>query len=256
MRTPYTLILGEVGSGKTLFLVWNALCTLDNEIWANIYIKHPRFKRLQIEDFIDIPIGVDIFIDEGYRLLESRRAMNSFNLHISEIKEQRRKTNSAWYITAQFQDLIDVRFANRYNKRVDCRTRYNDTDDFHYRIEHVIANKPNILEHKKIEYNDAKHHLFPYFHTFEKVHVENRDKREYDLIKDDAEKIWDKIQEYIPLIENDYENGIIAEYTKDLVDYSCMRHKIYHKYAWYLWKYLNGKIKFEQQKEREKGKNE
>lgn len=230
-------VIGMVGSGKTLFLVIHALSTWWKKIYANFHIKHPKFHFLEIDDFLDLPDNTDVFLDEAYRLLESRRSMDSVNIVISQIKEQRRKTNSYWYLTAQRKDLLDTRFRTNSNLLVECKTRLpigKSVDDFVYKI---TDNDLNRVFYQYYSYQDAEP-LFSYFNTNEKVPVTNFGKVEYELIKDNPQKIVPKAIEIWNIIKND-----INEITHHTIKFALFQNKIYHK--WEKWVYIYAKKQVE-----------
>lgn len=234
------LIIGENGSGKTLFMVLMALSELHKKILANFYIKHPKFKYLEFDDFLNIDDFTNVYIDEAYTWLENRRSMKASNVYISNIKEQKRKTKSTWYVSEQRPEMIDKRFENFANVLVQCKTRYpigNSKDDFNYKI---IYEHPYQVIYKTLLYRDAKEY-FDYFNTYEKVEPENKQKIEFEIIKQKPNKLMKKVMELVKIIEKD--GSIKPPFTHNLLKWACMKNDIILDYEPFLYLYFDEKIK-------------
>jgi len=244
------LIIGEIGSGKTLFMVLMALST-DKNILANFHIKHDNFKYLEFDDFLNIPNDADIFIDEAYKWLENRRSSKASNVVISEIKEQRRKTNSTWYVSTQHPNMIDKRFEQYPNVIVQCKSRFpiNSKKDFVYKISYDSPFFHTI--YRRLYYRDAVKY-FDYFDTNEIVAPENKQKIEYDILSKNPEKFFDKVVELSEIIEEDLD---IFDYTHTSLKAGCLKHHIHMQYEPYIHSFLNNKIKLKKSKNKEKSKN-
>lgn len=241
------LIIGEIGSGKTLFMVICALST-DKNIFANFHITHPKFKYLEFDNFLNIPNDTDVFIDEAYKWLENRRSSKASNVIISEIKEQRRKTNSAWYVSTQHPNMIDKRFEHYPNILVECKSRFpiNSNKDFVYKITY---SEPYQVIYKRLSYQDAKKY-FKYFDTNEIVAPENKQKIEYSIISQNPDKFFEKVVELSEIIENDLE---IYDYTHISLKTACLKHGIIKEYEPYIHAFLNNKIKLKKAKKEKEG---
>lgn len=229
------LIIGEVGSGKSLIMVIFALYDLLVNILSNFHIKHPNFQLLELDDFLNISEDTDVYIDEAYKWLESRRSSKASNVYISHIKEQRRKTNSTWYVSAQHPELIDRRFKEFSNCLIECKTRYpigHSTDDFVYKITYQ---KPYQVVYKRIKYEDADKY-FKYFNTNEIVEPENKQKIEYEMIKNNPKKLKKKVIELVSMIKKDKEK---EKFTKMEVKGLCMDYNIIFEYSEWIYLFLN-----------------
>ena len=241
------LIIGENGSGKSFFLTLMALSVLDKNILANFTIKHPNFQYLQFDDFLNIDDNTDVFIDEAYTWLENRRSNKASNVYISEIKEQKRKTNSTWYVSEQRPHLLDKRFEQFPNVLVECKTRYpigKSKDDFLYKL--TFEENP-IPIYKRFPYKEAKLY-FQYFDTKEKVEPENKQLLEFYMIKDNPDKLFKKVLSLAKVIEN---NGLESyKFTHPTMKWKLLEKGIILNYEPYL--YLYFKNKYDKLKKEEK----
>lgn len=238
------LIIGENGSGKTLIMTICAISQLDKNILANFTIVHPKYRLLEFDDFLNIEPNTDVFIDEAYTWLESRRSSKNTNVFISGVKEQKRKTNSTWYVSEQRPRMIDKRFENYYNVLIECKPRYpigTSTDDFVYKITYE---NPYQVIYKRFPYENAKKY-FEYFFTNEKVEPENRQKMEFEIIKQNPDKLMSKVLQLVKIIEKD--NGI-SNYTHPLLKWSCLQNNIILDYEPFLYLYFKNKINLEKNK--------
>jgi len=124
-------IIGDVGSGKTLFAVRAA--KLDTRpVYANFNIKlgtHknkkrkivPRFSPLKPETLLSLKDDSLVIIDEAYIWLESRLSGRNINLYLSYILFQSRKRGIDIILTNQLSRTIDVRFRLMTNLEVYCQ---------------------------------------------------------------------------------------------------------------------------------------
>lgn len=102
------LILGGLGSGKTLLLALIALMD-DRPIWSNFEIKDARYHELT-------PSGIDALdrsvalMDEGYVWIESRVSSSLINRIVSQVLFQSRKRKTDIAVSAQLEKTLDVRF--------------------------------------------------------------------------------------------------------------------------------------------------
>lgn len=219
------LIIGSVGSGKTLFMVMMAHQNYKRKVYANFYINHPKWKRLYTVDILSVPDDTDVYLDEAYTKLEKRRSMNSTNVIYSHILNQRRKTNSIWYLSEQTDKLIDLRFEKYANIIVKCFPRYSKYDDFIYEYNFDYTDEKLI---EIYSYDEMKVY-FNLFNTNEIVEPEMKDKIEYDLMKDIPELLPIKVKEIYNRIKKDITTG-----SKPDIKMCLISNKIYYKWTDYV----------------------
>lgn len=232
------LIKGENGSGKTFIMTMFALAQLNKNILSNYKIEHPQYKKLQLDDLLNISDNTDVFIDEAYNWLESRRSSKSINVFISQIKEQKRKTNSTWYVSEQRPKQIDKRFEEYPNVIITCKTRYpigSSKDDFVYKIEY---DNPYQVVYLTFPYFEARKY-FKYFNTKEIIKMHDQDKIEFDMIKNNSDKLLSKIIELAELIKQNNDNNL--KYTHDELKWECLQNKIILQYEPFLYLYFKKK---------------
>lgn len=104
------IILGNVGSGKTLFATMLAMNETEKQILANYKIDSPRWKNLEPQMLYDVKTPTVAIIDEAYAWLESRMSGNEVNRYLSYILFQERKRGLDFVLTAQLASTIDLRF--------------------------------------------------------------------------------------------------------------------------------------------------
>jgi len=235
------LIIGENGSGKTFIMTIFALSVLWKNILANYTINHPHFRFLELDDFLHIDDNTDVFIDEAYTWLENRRSSKATNVFITEIKEQKRKTHSTWYVSEQREKMIDLRFERFYNVLIECKTRYpigNSTQDFLYKITYEDRKYP---VYKRFKYESAKKY-FNYFDTYEKVPPQNKQLLEYHMIKENPDKLFNKVIEIAKIIEKSFNGNFPHRITHPQMKWICLQNKIILQYEEYLYLYFQNKI--------------
>jgi GTPase SAR1 family protein len=222
------LLIGTVGSGKSVFMVMMAHQSYTRNVYANFRIKHPKFKFLSDVDILNIPPNTDVYLDEAYNKIEKRRAMDSKNLIYSHIFNQRRKTDSIWYLSEQIKNLIDFRFEKYANLIIYCHKRYSKYDDFTYEYEFEDCNE-TVIEH--YTYNEMSI-FFDLYDTNEIVKDDMSKKTEYLLVKD----IPDLLPKYQKEIYNKIKNDITTG-TKIDIEMCLIKNKIYHMWKKYIYPY-------------------
>lgn len=222
------LLIGPVGSGKTVYLVMMAHQSYKRNVYANFHIKHPKFKLLYDVDILNIPPKTDVYLDEAYTKIEKRRTMDAKNVIYSHILNQRRKTDSIWYLTEQTENLIDFRFEKYANIIIYCHKRYSKYDDFVYEYEFENCSE-TIIEY--YTYNEMSI-FFDLYNTNEIVKDEISKKTEYMLIKDVPDLLPKYQKEIYNIIKDDITTGTKIDIEMCLID-----HKIYHMWKKYIYPY-------------------
>jgi len=122
------LVLGHMGSGKTLFLTILGYMTKAKVI-SNFKLNYPNksVENLSITQIIneDFKEKVVILLDEAWLYLDSRRSSSSLNQIFSYILFQSRKKNLNFYLTAQLGNTLDVRFRRLADFIVYCKNHKN-----------------------------------------------------------------------------------------------------------------------------------
>lgn len=160
------IILGDIGSGKTLLLTLLA-CASDREVYANFKINIPNAKRIKTLGIDDIPNNVDIFIDELPMIADSRTATSITNRYVSYESAQQRKDFADIYGSSQFFHMIDKRLQDLCHVLVRC-TRLGERknpEGFYYEFMDTSNFERDYLY---LPIEKAKHY-FDIFDTYEKI---------------------------------------------------------------------------------------
>lgn len=115
------ILLGEMGTGKTLFLVRQAATHPKIKIYSNFSIKLPNVKLVDPEDLLTLKYEqCAVFMDEAYTWLESRVSGSKINRFMSYVLFQSRKRGIDIFLTAQLLSAVDVRFRNLATRLIEC----------------------------------------------------------------------------------------------------------------------------------------
>lgn len=209
-------IIGAMGSGKTLLMVYLALMSV-REIYSNFKIHIDRYKPLEIMDLLDLKDNIDVFIDEGYTWLESRTSSSHLNRYLSYIVLQSRKRTIDIIISAQMFSSIDVRFREQCDVIIKCKKimKNKKIAGFKYSILFVEKNivRTFILKIKKAE------KLFNMYDTYQIIEPHMKEQMRLKILEEDnPQKMWDEIQEISEVIRND-----LKEFTHPAVLNALMR---------------------------------
>lgn len=215
-------VIGNRGSGKTLFLTYIATITKRN-VLSNFKIHIDKYIELTLIDLLDLPNDVNVFIDEGYTWLESRTSNSTLNRYLSYVVLQSRKRAIDIYITAQMFSSVDIRFRQQSDvlikcKRVDKGFQYTFLDVAHRIIKSFI-----------LPYDKAKKY-FSLYDTYQIIEPHRKKYLEFKLIESDG----DKLNEVIPEIAEQI-RPLMKKCTHDSVKKALIDEKIeigYHKYVY------------------------
>ena len=202
-----SIVVGNLGSGKTLFLVFMAKLLQNKKIYSNFELKLSNYNEFVLNDFLENKYeNCVIFLDEMYVYLESRCSGNTLNRVMSYLLFQSRKSNIQIYGTVQLLKTID----NRFRSLVDytilaeiCQSGFKYT---------MFDRKTLKLKTFIVNYENAKSY-FELYNTKQKI--------EFDTSK--VQKLTMSSNQRMDTTE-EYANQIIAEYpnrkiTKDIVHY-------------------------------------
>lgn len=179
------IILGNQGSGKTLFMVERAYhyYKMGKTIYSNVKLKFP-FKPLNYNDIINCKLhnGV-VVLDEGHLLLSNRRSMSHHSIKITDsFLGQCRKQNLILLISTQRIRKLDVKIREECDVIYECE-KYAFEDDKFVLIEHnqnldkkiPVVIKVNITKTFNGErgvYHFLGNKFFDMYDTFEIIKIE------------------------------------------------------------------------------------
>ena len=117
-----TLMLGGVGTGKTLLLtifsqISGRFCS------ANFMIRdsNKKITEFKMRDVLEEKINhSDVYIDEFYLYMDSRKFMSDVNSLLSYFAFQSRKLDLRMYLTTQIIRTIDVRMREMIDNIIEC----------------------------------------------------------------------------------------------------------------------------------------
>lgn len=158
-------IIGDVGTGKTLFMTYIADQCPDIPIYSNFNIKLPNVQSVDVFSVGDIKYGI-ILLDEMYEWLESRLSGSEINIHLSRIMFNSRKRGLDVYGSAQLGSSLDRRFNDMANysanMRIFCLGLAKDLSGYLY-----IINEKYFYE---LKYKKATE-LFDIYNTYQEQEV-------------------------------------------------------------------------------------
>lgn len=185
-------IFGDIRQGKTSL---TAIFAYDSkkEVWSNFKLDIPNYHKLDYDNLLNLPNNVDVFIDEAYTWLESRKSGKDTNVLASHILFQSGKRTINIYLNTQLLSTIDLRFRDMSNVLIEC-FKHETYQLFQYDIyvKHkgiFYFNKSVILPFSKAE------QYFKIFDTFEIVKSDLTEKFELDDILNDSKKLYRYIQD-------------------------------------------------------------
>lgn len=202
------LICGRIGNGKTLLLVYFAT-KLKRLIYSNFKLDLPNFRPFVLSKLSELPENINVFIDEGYILSESRRSSSNLNLIMTYIYNQSRKSKRDIYITSQLYSAIDKRFRLQANLVIECN---KVNGNFFYTITNRETGRITVkcLSKKFVQ------KLFEIYDTYEIIKPVNDVDLNFELIKNDPEQLLVKAQIYGNLIDDELDNVYHEEVRQEL----------------------------------------
>ncbi|MGV9141361.1 MAG: hypothetical protein ACOC1X_00320 [Promethearchaeota archaeon] len=235
------IVLGRRGSGKTLWMVLQALKS-KRDVWSNFEIKIDRYNELRVVDLIDeLPNNCEVLIDEAYTWLESRTAGRGLNRYLTYLAFQIRKAERNFIISAQQQGTIDVRFRKEWDYMVYCfrkpnRNKRREFWDFGVRILDKYSLK---IIQRVLPYESAEKY-FRFYDTYEVVEPFDKQNLRLELMKDDPKRLHSHIKQVAGVIEKD-----INKITHSTVSNALLKNGFSRAYHLYVYDLLKGKLKSE-----------
>lgn len=187
-------VIGEVGSGKTLYMTRKAL-SIKRPIYSNYNIKVPNYVPLTILDLLELPTNITMFLDEAYTWLESRTSGRKLNRLLSYIIFMSRKINIDVFASAQMFGAIDIRFREQANKLVICRRVKRG---FIYHVKRKVLTrqfKVRIITKTYFFSNKNAEYYYPYYDTLEVIDPSDKEDLILDILKRYPEQLKVKVKE-------------------------------------------------------------
>jgi hypothetical protein len=106
-----TDIYGDLGSGKTLLMVYFAWKNPDIPVIANFNVKFKNVQKLELENIVNINYEKALILcDELYTIMDSRSSMSNINKYFSYFLFQSRKRGVDILASSQLLSSVDIRF--------------------------------------------------------------------------------------------------------------------------------------------------
>ena len=231
-------VLGNLGSGKTLYLVVIGV-KLKRPIYSNFKLNLSNYRPLGLHDLIDLETNVNVFIDEAYTWIDSRVSGSSVNRYCSYVILQSRKTFTDVFLTAQLFSTVDIRFRLQSNIIVECKAigkqRFYKAvvpEMFRY----VITNRENNgVDVKELTFENAVKY-FKLYDTLEIIDSGEKEALEFYLIVRNPKLLKKKVLAISKAVEPD-----INTITHPSVKFALLMNAIPLQYEQYVYNYLTGK---------------
>jgi len=194
-------IIGAIGSGKTLLMVYLAFQS-SREIYSNFKIYLNRYKALEVMDLLELKDNIDVFIDEGYTWLESRTSGSILNRYLSYIVLQSRKRLIDIVISAQMFSSLDVRFREQCNIIIKCEKILKKKKIAGFKYSFLFVESDLV----KTFFFDIKHarKYFDLYDTYQIIEPHKLEQMKLKLMEDDNPKaLWDELEGITNKIKKD-----------------------------------------------------
>lgn len=182
-----TLILGKMGSGKTLLLSFIGSKITDKKIYSNFTLKLKNYVELKAYNLIKLPSNIEVFLDEGYTWLESRVSARDLNRYLSYMLFQSRKKDTNYYITAQMLSSIDKRFKQMADYLILCERKGSMDNPKGFKYDVIDIN--NETSFKTFFSIEKAKEIYDIYDTTEVVQPFNTSSMEYNILKDDTQEL-------------------------------------------------------------------
>ena len=185
-------ITGDIRQGKTTLTSMFALDS-EREVYSNYELKIPNYHSLEYNDLLELPNNVDVFIDEAYAWLESRKSGKDLNVLASHILFQSGKRTIDIYLNTQLISTIDLRFREMSNVLIECY-KFEVFEFFQYDIYVKVKGIFYFNKTVLLPFSEAKQY-FDIFDTYEIVESDLSEKFKLDSIMKDSDKLYRLIQD-------------------------------------------------------------
>ena len=222
-------VIGDVGSGKTLFATYIALHD-PRKVYSNYKIKRKKWELLKPETLVKLQSESLVIIDEAYAWLESRLSGRNINLYLSYILFQSRKRKMDIILTEQLESTIDVRYRNMINYEVICE---KDVDGFHYQL--LKYGRKNGMAKLFMPYSVAEK-IFPKYNTLELINPIDE-----NMIFDIAEDKDDYVKTIDKTVNKLLKKAPPKAWKKGMVEDYCLRNRLPKAFVQYIYNAIQAK---------------
>jgi hypothetical protein len=221
------IFLGGVGSGKTLLMVREAVCTPNwrQNFMYGFKVNIKNYHALKVSEMMNIAEGTpkNFFIDEAYALIESRGSGSSkLSRFMSYILFQSRKRFIDFYLSAQIGGTLDCRFRRLCDYVVFCHVTPLPPAD-PAKFTYIIYNKHTKIPTRRILLASSAQKYYALYNSWQTVQPFDIDSIKAVLtMQENPELAEGEISELADLIEPYFKNRKI---THDSVAYALFKSK-------------------------------
>lgn len=189
------LILGDYGSGKTLFMTRQGVIS-EREVLGNYTINIDNYQKIDPLDLKDIGFNRLVLLDEIYTWLESRISSSHLNLYLTSITSQSRHRTIDVMGTLHLFSSVDIRFRAMVHRIVKCsripsKKKPQEEWDFNYKIMNTYSGK---TISKTLRYRNAIKY-FPLYDTYELIEPIDIGTMEIELYRKYPRRLAVKLKE-------------------------------------------------------------
>lgn len=225
------IILGNLGSGKTLLLTYLATKT-KRKIFANYEIYLKNYNKLEVDTLLNLPNNIDVYLDEAYTWLESRVSGKALNRYLSYILLQSRKRTLDIYCTAQLFSTLDKRFREKADILIKCEKKNLGYKYWIYNM-NQYTQKILLLPFEKAE------KYYKVYDTYEIVEPYQKSSLEFTLLQSNTERLFKRAKEIAEFIWKDIE-GQKYGITHNSVKLALLKNGIFKGYEPFVYTILKG----------------
>jgi hypothetical protein len=216
MCIPLTIILGNKGGGKGLWMVLTALQT-KKQIWSNFKLKdrlEKRYHELRVIDLMDedLPNDAMIFIDELYNWIDSRTSGSAFNLYSSHIAYELRHTKRQILGTTLKLHSIEMRWREEWDYIVKAQrvphlaTQYKipegspEWEFWGFRWE-IYNKRQDTFTAYEMSYDNARKY-FTLYDTTQIIPPYNKAELEFRILEKNPELLTERVKKVAPIVRD------------------------------------------------------
>ena len=237
-----TVITGNLGSGKTLFLT--ILGTVSTkQVISNYNLGFP-YKKFSMFDFAEGKYdNAIVLIDEAYSILESRNFMSSGNIALSYILFQSRKKSLDLVLTVQLNSTLDVRFRQLADIMITCVGLVKRKEEIYFK--YILFPRGKIEKNLYLKLENAKKY-FNLYDTNQIIQPIKRDKLLAEILN--PKEKMKKVKEIAEIILQKY---LGKKITRSTIKYELFKNQFPDSLKDYIFEEIRQKREKEKKEKKE-----
>lgn len=219
------IIIGDYHDGKTTRLVIEPFSEKykNRGIWGNFTLKHPRYKKIGIEDLRKIPDNTLVLLDEMQNWFNSHETFSVTNEFLTDFIHQCDKSGIDVFGTTHRFHSLDIDFRVGCHRIIKCTrlgekidSRLEDKRDF--RFETISTYSGKIIDKRILRYSKAIPY-FTVFNTKERIPHHHQKERDLRFVMSHNPELGVKMLERIAKkIKKRFENGKILTHPNLIIE--------------------------------------